>query len=210
MDPFFDKRVDIIRRVSAHERLVNIGLRPSANFKKQKAGCKSGDTCLFPHFEVDEQPDKKAEERLLPKKKRKRGQRRCGHCEKRIAIGCCVLQDSDALDSHRNERVSGRPDAKKSCTQSQRVRFTKSTLREYPGQERPIAWKNASQTSTSAKSLRHKMRCAQSKAWNRAKQTNVFNPCSENSKNMIREVGNVECLKLCETDSQGQCSCCLT
>ena len=36
MGPFFDKRLDIMWRVPARERLVNIGIHPSANFIKQK------------------------------------------------------------------------------------------------------------------------------------------------------------------------------
>ena len=43
---------------------MNIGIRPSANFIKQKTGCKSGDTCLFPHYKVYEQPIKKNEKEL--------------------------------------------------------------------------------------------------------------------------------------------------
>ena len=30
-------------------------------------------------------------------------------------------------------------------------------------------------------------------------QTNIYNPCSKNSKAMIRELGNVELFELCET-----------
>ena len=41
------------------------------------------------------------------------------------------------------------------------------------------------------------------------RQNNVYTLVSENSKKMVHEVGNVECLKLCETDPQLQCSCCL-
>ena len=40
-------------------------------------------------------------------------------------------------------------------------------------------------------------------------QNNVYNPFSENSKAMIREMGNVELFELCETIPQVQCSQCL-
>ena len=40
-------------------------------------------------------------------------------------------------------------------------------------------------------------------------QNNVYNPFSNNSKAMIRELGNVELLKLCETFPKVQCSQCL-
>ena len=40
-------------------------------------------------------------------------------------------------------------------------------------------------------------------------QNNVYNPFSNNSKAMIREMGNVELFELCETISKVQCSQCL-
>ena len=66
MGPFFDNRAEIIWRVLAREGLLNIGIRPSANFYKTKTGCKSGDTCLFPHHKVDEQPHKRPKKGHFP------------------------------------------------------------------------------------------------------------------------------------------------
>ena len=40
-------------------------------------------------------------------------------------------------------------------------------------------------------------------------QNNVYNPFSNNSKEMIRELGNVELFELCETIPKVQCSHCL-
>ena len=40
-------------------------------------------------------------------------------------------------------------------------------------------------------------------------QNNVYNPFSDNSKAMIREMGNVELFELCETIPKVQCSQCL-
>ena len=40
-------------------------------------------------------------------------------------------------------------------------------------------------------------------------QNNVYNPFSKNSKEMIRELGNVELFELCETIPKVQCSHCL-
>ena len=40
-------------------------------------------------------------------------------------------------------------------------------------------------------------------------QNNVYNPCSDESKAMIREMGNVELFELCETIPKVQCSHCL-
>ena len=40
-------------------------------------------------------------------------------------------------------------------------------------------------------------------------QNNIYNPFSENSKEMIRDLGNVELFELCETTPKVQCSQCL-
>ena len=40
-------------------------------------------------------------------------------------------------------------------------------------------------------------------------QNNVHNPFSKDSKEMIRELGNVELFELCETTPKVQCSHCL-
>ena len=50
----------------------------------------------------------KVEERLLRKKKRKRGQKRCGYYEKRITIGSCITS-LRCTQFSRNERVLGNP-----------------------------------------------------------------------------------------------------
>ena len=80
--------------------------RPECQFYKTETGCKAGDKCMFPHHKVDEQPNKKAEDRLLPKKKRKRRQERCGYCEK--CTGCRNLW----------KKVSEKPDAESLGTNS--------------------------------------------------------------------------------------------
>ena len=40
-------------------------------------------------------------------------------------------------------------------------------------------------------------------------QSNAYNPFSEKSKKMIRDIGNVELFELCETIPKVQCSECL-
>ena len=40
-------------------------------------------------------------------------------------------------------------------------------------------------------------------------QNNVYNPFSKNSKEMIRELGNVEFVEVCETTPKVKCSPCL-
>ena len=57
--------VQIIWEVPVHERLVNIGIGPSANLTKQKRSAKPGISVCSLHHKVDEQPNNK------PKK---------GHC----------------------------------------------------------------------------------------------------------------------------------
>ena len=41
-------------------------------FYKSETGCEAGNKCLFPHYKVDERPNKKPKKEPLPKKKRKR------------------------------------------------------------------------------------------------------------------------------------------
>ena len=45
MCPFFDNRADVVCKELARERLVNIGIRPSANLKKNETGCKAVQGC---------------------------------------------------------------------------------------------------------------------------------------------------------------------
>ena len=47
------------RSVRARSHLVSIGILPNVKSIQTKTGCKAGDKCLFPHHEVDEQPNKK-------------------------------------------------------------------------------------------------------------------------------------------------------
>ena len=60
---------------------------PECQSYKTETGCKAGDKCQFPPHKVDEQPNKKAKERLLfTHKKRKRRQKCSGYCEHRITV----------------------------------------------------------------------------------------------------------------------------
>ena len=40
--------------------------------KKKETGCKAGDKCLFPHYKLDEQPNKKPKKSDIPKRREKR------------------------------------------------------------------------------------------------------------------------------------------
>ena len=44
--------------------------RPDCQFYKNETGCKAGDKCLFPHYKVDEQPNK-SRKRATSKKQEK-------------------------------------------------------------------------------------------------------------------------------------------
>ena len=101
---FIDNRAHIIGEVIARERLVDIGIHPSVNSTKTETGCKARNKCLFPHQKVDEQPDKKAKERMLyPHKRRKSDDKNAVAIVKSVPQVGCVSQDSDALDSQARE-----------------------------------------------------------------------------------------------------------
>ena len=68
---------------------MNVGIRPSANSIKKETGRK-GDKCVFPHYKVDEQPNKKPKKSNIPKEE-KATTRMLYH------NWGCVSQDSDAL-----------------------------------------------------------------------------------------------------------------
>ena len=81
-----------------------------------------------------------------------------GYCEKSITSGLCITGLGCTRFS-RNERVSWKPDAESLERNSKSSNhYVHATWREYPVQERTIAWKNTGQTSTSTKSLRYKIR----------------------------------------------------
>ena len=93
MGPFFDDCVEKIWEVLVRDRLVNIGIRPSASqLYNNETGCKAGDKCLFPHYKVDEQTNQEPKKKLLSKKRRKRWQDCCGNCEQCITIGLCIAR----------------------------------------------------------------------------------------------------------------------
>ena len=55
---------------------------PECQFYKTESSCKAGDTCLFSHHKVDEQPKRKPpKEPPFPQRKRKRRQKCCSYCE---------------------------------------------------------------------------------------------------------------------------------
>ena len=104
---------------------------PECHFYKSETGCKAEDWCFFPHHEVDEQPNKKPNERLLfPHKKWKRRQECCGYCENCTTIGLRLARFGSVgfskwKNSHRETRC------KKSWDQFEKyLRYVKQVSRK--------------------------------------------------------------------------------
>ena len=65
---------------------------PVCQSYKNETGCLVGDKCLFPHYKIDEQPNKKPKKSYFPKRRESDGQECCGYCEKCITIGLCITR----------------------------------------------------------------------------------------------------------------------
>ena len=143
--------------------------------------CKAGDKCLFPHHKDNEQPNKKAKERLLfPQKKRKRRQECSGYCENCTTIGLRLAR-LGCVGFSKRQTVPGKPDAKSLGINSKStVHPVHATSREYPGKGPSLGKlrvKHPHQRSHYAmkfEDLSHEEtvrqpRCARSEAWNLAK-----------------------------------------
>ena len=106
-------RSDIIWKVLARDRLVNIDILPSINSTKKETGGKARDMCLFPHHKVDEQPNRKPKNAFYsPKKKRKRRLGCCGYCEKlyhnwvlsrKARMRCCLKVENSTGETRCNK-----------------------------------------------------------------------------------------------------------
>ena len=180
MGSFFDNLADIIWKVPARERLVNIGIRPSANSIKHETGCKAGDKCLFPRHKVDEQPKNKPKKSYIPKRR---------ECDDKNAVAIvksvsqlgCVSQDSDALVSFLKAQSLGETRCRKSWNQFRgydslslrcvmRVSGKRKDHRweknvKGPHQRSPYAMKFEDR---SHEETERQQRCARSMAWNLA------------------------------------------
>ena len=133
---------------------MNIVTLPSVNFTKKEKGCKAGDKCLFPHHKVDEQPNKKPKKGCYSPKRRESDEEYCCCCENCTIIGL-RLAIFGSVGFSKWKAVQGKPDAKSLGTDSKNT--IHATSSKYPGKERSIAWKNTSQKSSSAKSLRYEI-----------------------------------------------------
>ena len=114
--------------------------------KKKETACKAGDKCLSPHQKVDKQQNKKPKKGDHSQKRRESDDKNAVAVEKFVAQMGCVSQDSE------------KPDAESLGTDSKNtIHSVYATSQKYPGKERTIVWKNTSQKSSSAKSLRYEI-----------------------------------------------------
>ena len=126
MGPFFDNRADTKERYLHANGFCEYWHPPECQFYKNETGCKAGDKCLFPHYKVDEQPNKKPKKSNIPKR-RESDDKSAVAIVKSVSHLGCVSQDSDALVSQ-DRKSRGHP-MQKVLEPIQRVRCTKSMLR---------------------------------------------------------------------------------
>ena len=152
---------------------MSIGTLPNVNSIKTNRDVKAGEKCLFPHppecqfwletsvcFRITRlmnnqiKSQKKSDQ---SPKRRESDDKNAVAIVKSVSQLGCVFQDSDALVSPGRE--SRRNPMQKVLEPIQRVRFTKSTIRQasIPEKKGTIAWKNTGQKSSSAKSLRYEI-----------------------------------------------------
>ena len=98
-------------------------------FYKTEAGFKAGDKCLFPHHEVDEQPNKKSKKSYHSHKGRESDDKNAVAIVKIVPQLGCVSQDSGASVSQGGKQSRWNP-MQKVLGSIRRVRFTQSTLRQ--------------------------------------------------------------------------------
>ena len=148
---------------------MTVGIPPECQLDKSELGCKFGSKCSFPHWKVEEQPNKK------PKKG---GDKSAVAFVKEVRQLGCVLQDTEPLESssilRKGTKVLG---------PFRRVRFRRAALRQanirekkgpslnkiqvkLPHQRSPYAVKfeDRSQEETERQE-----RCARGDAWRLAK-----------------------------------------
>ena len=68
MGPFFENRADYLKGTCTRTP-CEYWHPPECQFYKTKTGWKSGDTCLFPHYKVDKQPNKNPKKGHFPKRR---------------------------------------------------------------------------------------------------------------------------------------------
>ena len=158
---------------------------PECHFYKTETGRAVGETRLFPHHKDDEQPNKKPKKGFHSHKGRASDDKKCCRCcEKCTTIGLRLARLGSIGLSNR-QTAPGNPMQKSLGTDSKNtVHSVYATSCKYPGNIGPslgkIQVKNPHQRSTYAirfedrshQETERQERCAQSKAWNLAK--NIF------------------------------------
>ena len=148
MGPFFDNRADIIWEVPAQHP-------PECQFHKNETGCKAGDS-LFPHYKVDEQPNKKSKQSCFQKRRESNDKNAVAIVKSVSQFGLCIKRFRCTRFSR--WKVSGKPDAESLGTNSKgTIHKVHATSNEYPRKERTIVGKNKCQSSSSARSLRYEI-----------------------------------------------------
>ena len=112
---------------------------PECQCYKNESGCKAGDKCLFPHYKVEEQPNKRSRKRatISHPKKRESDDKNAVAVVKIVSQLSCVSQDSDALvcqcrTSRENPMQKSLGTASKSTVHS-----VYATSSKYPGKKGP-------------------------------------------------------------------------
>ena len=158
MVPFFDNRADIIWKVLARDRFVNIGILPNDNSIKLNRAAKLGISVCSRITRLMNNPTKSQIKATIPQKKSKRREECCGSCENCTTIGLRLARVG-SIGFSKGKTFPGKPGAKSLGVNSKgTVHPVYATSSKYLGKQRTIALKNTSQTSSSAKSLRNELR----------------------------------------------------
>ena len=141
---------------TARERLVNIGIRPSAISTKMKRVVRLETSVCFRITRLMNNQIKKLQKSNIPRRRESDDKNAVAIVKSVSQLGC-VSKDSDALVS-RGRKSRGNPMQNVlEPIQKGTVHSVYAASSKYPGKERTIAWKNTSQSSSSAKSLRHEI-----------------------------------------------------
>ena len=83
---------------------MSMGVLPSVN----RIGCKARDKCVFPHHQVDEQPNKEPPKKELPFPQKEESEDKSAVAiVKTVAQLGCVSQDPESLESERGAESRG-------------------------------------------------------------------------------------------------------
>ena len=114
---------------------------PECQFYKSESGCKIGTECSFPHWKVEEQPNKG---------RRRRWQKCSSNSERCTTVGLCIVGlraagiCHDFTEGHKSLGTKPTSTIHKICAASSK----------HPRKQRSTAQQNTSQTSSSTQSLR--------------------------------------------------------